>query len=165
MNYDEDFLPSTPASHDQNMRDIELRIERMREDAAARTRKSKEKIIAAVEEMSRLALSLDDAMHDPAYADRTLGRQAHLLDVMFFSVMKRYADGDYDDEHTGAPDDKPLIFAMTVQKQCVDTLKALSAINYMKAIGLNSSMLPPLPMPLPPPGPPDHDEQTIKRHE
>ncbi len=119
---------------------------------AQQRKATKAKIVAAVEEISRLTFSLREAITNPAYADTTLVRQAHLLDTMFFTVMKRYADGDYDNEYTGQPDDHALAFAMSVQKQCVETLKALGAINYMKAL---KPALPPLPLPVP-------DEQTIK---
>lgn len=110
-------------------------------------RASREKLVHAIADIDRFAVPLREALTTPSAGGAALLRQAHLLDTMFLTVMRRYAGGDYDDHFTGKPDDKALDLAMRVQKQCMDTLRAHSAISYMQAIAPGPSPLLPLPYP------------------
>ncbi len=60
-----------------------------------------------------------------------LQRQAALLNDLLYAVMRKNMERDV---RRGFFDDDRLALALRIQKQCVDTLKAASAIEYMRGL-------------------------------
>lgn len=70
----------------------------------------------------------------------TLARQAKLLDDLLSAVMRRNLQGDLKRGHFS---EYGLAMALRIQKQCVDTIKAASTIEYMKQIKAMQTPTPP----------------------
>ncbi len=92
-------------------------------------------------EIAALCADLAGALVKPDYGTDTLRRQAQLLDHLLYSVMARKVDGG---------GDAWIDLVLKIQKQCMDTIKAISAVDYMQAITA------------PRPRPPQIPERTIK---
>jgi hypothetical protein len=79
----------------------------------------------------------------------TLPRQAQILEGMFTLVLRNYME----QKPGWKADDKELSLALDIQRQCLDTLKTDTAIDYMHAIIANLPRNPPPKSLLPPPSP------------
>lgn len=110
----------------------EARKEEMREQLMARRAERK-----AV--MTDLCKDLKEQLDDPSPFAGALERQVCVLDRLLYAVMRASLRDDIEKGHFN---DDNLVKALRIQKQCVDTVKAVSVIEYMKAIGHASHRLP-----------------------
>ena len=97
----------------------------------------------APEEILTLCHDLAEALNRPDYGSAMLRRQAHLLDQLVYSVMNKHH------EHVqtrGYFSDDLIELVLRIQKQCVETLKAVEAIDYMKSLS-SARVLRPIPPP------------------
>jgi hypothetical protein len=101
-------------------------------------------------EIAALCADLERSLASPAPGTGALERQGDLLDRLFTAVMRHNLQND---KRNGYIDENRIGTALRIQKQCVDTLKAAGALDYMKTLAL-----PRWPVPLPPP--PQIREQT-----
>lgn len=82
--------------------------------------------------MAEICESLTAAISDPT-TDKidALTRQARVLDELLHAFMRKSMAGDL---RRGYFDDDNLAMALRIQRQCVETLKAASQIEYMKKL-------------------------------
>lgn len=113
-----------------------------------------------------LADALTDTLQRPTpghhdYERETLHRQAELLNAFFATILKHQTE--YEIECARSSTYEWIDLALRVQKQCTDTLKATSAIDYMKSLSPGMPALPasnPFSAYFDPPHPPKNNEQT-----
>lgn len=120
------------------------------------------------ETMEAACEMLAAALVAPDYPDAMLRRQAQILDSVFYKVMESYLPDDTpapppEDESEAEkiarlsaemnaarqePDLRVLDLALRVQKQCMDTAKAVGQMDYMKMLGeCQAPRKPQLPVP------------------
>jgi hypothetical protein len=132
-------------------------LEKERAEREEQDRKDREEITALTAELENILANPD--MEIPA-----LERQGDLLDCILYTLLRRNLRRD---RKRGTIDFENLENAMRIQKQCVDTLKASAAIDYMDAVRSLSTGI--YPARLAPPGTKIHslptpskpDERTI----
>lgn len=119
------------------------------------------------EEFAALCADLEHIIANPDFDIPMLDRQATILDCITYTLLRRNLRRD---KKNACIDHDNLAYVLRVQKQCVDTLKAAAAIDYMDSVRcLSTGIYPPryqpalaAPKPLAEAGPPKHDERTIK---
>jgi hypothetical protein len=128
--------------------------EEQKEDAERKERREKNRA-----EIAALATDLERILTNPSPHLSSLERQGDLLDCLLYTIMRRNL---HTDKNNGYFDQDNVEFALRIQKQYVETVKAAGAIAYMQSIASYSTgIYPPLPFPaVPPPPPHKHDEQT-----
>lgn len=129
---------------------MKLDLEKTMADLREERRQQDEKDRA---EIARLCADLEHLLINPSPEPDRLQRQAHLLDCYLYTVMRHNL---HKDKQNGCLSETGIDLVLRIQKQCVDTMKAESAINYMRVLA-------PAPIhympPLPPP-PPNFSERT-----
>jgi len=98
--------------------------------------------LVSPEELETLCAQLADALTNPAFGSHMLRQQAQLLDRLLYSVMTRKTQADLACGHAS---DDWIRLVLQIQKQCMDTVKAIGAVEYMKAITPAMRALPPAP--------------------
>lgn len=89
-----------------------------------------------------LCAQLEETLKDPNPFADTLVRQSDLLDKLLYTVMRNNLKRD---KSNGGFSTSGLETALRIQKQCVETIKAQGALEYMQSINA------PRQGPLPPP--------------
>ncbi len=121
-------------------------------------RERDEKLKKRQAEIATLCADLDRILTHPDPDTEKMDRQADLLDCMLYTVMRH---GLHKNKESGTIDYDQIDMALRIQKQCMDTVKTASTIEYMQSItSISTGIYPPLyKEPLIPP-PPKNDEQT-----
>lgn len=83
--------------------------------------------------LSTLTAQLEESLRIPGQDPALLARQAELLDQLFATLLKDKVINNLENGYSTATQDW-LAFALRVQKQCVDTVKARGAIDYMQKL-------------------------------
>ncbi|MEM6781140.1 MAG: hypothetical protein AAF569_04700 [Pseudomonadota bacterium] len=78
--------------------------------------------------------ALEDALTTPMGIGDMLHRQAHILDTMMHLVVRDAMDSARDKDRPMHFQERQINLAMRLQKQCVETMKATAAMEYMSAI-------------------------------
>ena len=110
-------------------------------------------------EMTVLTADLERILTDPPPEKSAMDRHAELLDCMLYAFMRRNLN---EDKQNGFFESRHLEFALRIQKQCLDTLKAKATVGYMQAIASYRSGVYPPSLPPALPHPLIHDERTDK---
>jgi len=111
-------------------------------------------------EIAALCADLERILESPSPHLSAMERQVDLLDCLLYSVMRRNLSKD---KKNGSFNAESLEMALRIQKQCMDTMKASSTVEYMQCIASAAAgVYPPRVYgetvhPLPPP--PENEEQ------
>lgn len=107
---------------------LEQKHEKEREERKQRDAREKARDRA---ELAELCTDLEDTLQNPDFDVPALERQGALLDCIVYTLLRRNLRRD---KKNGTIDRDDLEHVMRIQKQCVDTLKASAAIDYMNTL-------------------------------
>jgi hypothetical protein len=93
-------------------------------------------------EIRDLTADLERILKNPSPHLSSLERQADLLDCLLTAVMRRNVDVARKNNYFREDD---IGFALRIQKQCLETMKAAGTVAYMQSIAsLTTGVYPPL---------------------